>query len=64
MSRNISSIENERIKQINSLMDDLYDHLPFIYESFMEKDIPEAQIHIKSLMKELKRLRDSMEDDL
>jgi len=61
---NISSIDNERIKHINALMDDLYSHLPSIYESLIDKDIPQAQLYIKSLMNELKLLSDSMEDDL
>ena len=64
MAGNISSIDNERIKHINALMDDLYSHLPSIYESLIDKDIPQAQVYIKSLMNELKLLSDSMEDDL
>gem|GEM_PF-766051 len=64
MAGNISSIDNERIKHINALMDDLYSHLPSIYESLIDKDIPQAQLYIKSLMNELKLLSDSMEDDL
>ena len=64
MARNISSVDYERGRYINTLMDDLYSHLPNIYETLVDKDIDNARCEIKALIQKLKGLQDSMEDEL
>lgn len=64
MAQHISSIDNERVKTINSLMDEMYSYLPNIYESLVDKDIPQSQKHINSLIDLLKMVKDSMDDEL
>tara|TARA_B100002019_G_scaffold90510_1_gene78195 strand:+ start:940 stop:1134 length:195 start_codon:yes stop_codon:yes gene_type:complete len=64
VAKNISSIDYERVRHINILMDGLYSQLPNIYESLVERDIESAKDHLKELISELKTLHDSMEDEL
>jgi hypothetical protein len=64
MSRGVSSIDNERIKHINYLMDGLHDRLTNLYEALADREVDEAKTVTLSLMNELKYLHDSMEDDL
>jgi hypothetical protein len=60
----ISSIDAERMKHINHLMDGLHNRLDTLYEELADKEIGKAKEVCKSLMDELKVLHDSMEDDL
>ena len=60
----ISSIDAERMKHINHLMDGLHNRLDTLYEELADKEIANAKEECKSLMDELKVLHDSMEDDL
>lgn len=59
-----SSIEFERIKQISYLMDGLYAQLAKIYEHLADYDLEEAKKQIALLIRELKRLSESMENDI
>jgi flagellin-specific chaperone FliS len=64
VSHSISSIDNERVKTINSLMDEMYSHLPNIYESLVDKDLHESQEHIDALIDLLNMVKDSIDDEL
>jgi|GEM_PF-5628185 len=46
------------------LMDGLYTNLADIYECIVDREIDEAQIEIKKAIDELKRLHESMQDEL
>jgi flagellin-specific chaperone FliS len=64
MAKMFSSIDNERVKHINYLMDGLYDRLSELYEALVDRELEESKDTITSIIKELKSLQDSMEDDL
>ncbi len=64
MSKQISSIDYQRLRYINMLMDGLYANLADIYECIVDREIDEAQIEITKTIEELKRLHESMEDEL
>ena len=64
MINRFSSIDNERVKHINHLMDGLYDRLSELYEALVDRELEESMDVITDIMKELKTLQDSMEDDL
>ena len=64
MSNKITSIDNERLKHINYVMDDLYSRLAEVYESLVDKDFRDCKNKIASLSKELKKLSDSMSNDI
>ena len=45
-------------------MDGFYDNLSEIYESIVDREIDKAQEEIKKTIEELKRLHESMQDEL
>ena len=45
-------------------MNGLYTNLADIYECIVDRDIDEAQVEIKKTIDELKRLHESMQDEL
>jgi len=45
-------------------MDGFYENLSEIYESIVDREIDKAQHEIKKTIEELKRLHDSMQDEL
>lgn len=63
MSSKITSVDNERIKHINYVMDELYSRLSDIYESLIDREIKDCKEKIVAMSKELKKLSDSMSDD-
>lgn len=63
MSSKVTSVDNERIKHINYVMDDLYSRLSDIYESLIDREIKDCKEKIVAMSKELKKLSDSMSDD-
>lgn len=60
----ISSIDAERIKHINYLMDGLHNRLTNLYEALADKETDQAKQEVKILIEDLKNLHDSLEDDL
>lgn len=60
----ISSIDAERMKHINYLMDGLHNRLTNLYEELADKEIDKAKTEVKSLIEDLKNLQDSLDDDL
>jgi hypothetical protein len=45
-------------------MDDLYSRLPNLYEALADRDIDVAKITVDEFIVELKRLRETMEDEI
>lgn len=64
MTQQISSIDSERVKAINSIMDEMYSYLPNIYESLVDKDIEESKKNIVLLIDLLKTINESMEYEI
>tara|TARA_R100001443_G_scaffold114946_2_gene131788 strand:+ start:527 stop:721 length:195 start_codon:yes stop_codon:yes gene_type:complete len=64
VNKNFSAIDHERLRSINMLMDGFYENLSEIYESIVDREIDKAQHEIKKTIEELKRLHDSMQDEL
>lgn len=64
MPKKISSIDYIRMTHINLLMDGYYETLASIYEHLTDHELKDAKKEIASLIKELKRLSQSMEDDI
>ncbi len=60
----LSSIDAERIKHVNYHMDGLHNRLTDLYEHLADRETDDAKKTIKDLMEDLKKLHDSMEDDL
>ena len=59
-----SSIDAERIKHVNYLMDGLNNRLTELYEELADRETDQARKVIKILIEDLKNLHDSMEDEL
>jgi uncharacterized protein YukJ len=59
-----SSIDAERIKHVNYLMDGLNNRLTELYEELADRETDQAKKVVKILIEELKTLHDSMEDAL
>jgi uncharacterized protein YukJ len=59
-----SSIDAERIKHLNYLMDGLNNRLTELYEELADRETDQAKKVVKILIEELKTLHDSMEDEL
>ncbi len=64
MATKISSIDRERLKHINYLMDEFYDKLSTIYEHLVDREIEECNCEILRLIKDLQALLYSMKDEL
>lgn len=59
-----TSIENDKIKHINFLMDELHDSLSNIYEMLIDNEFDECSDEITSLIKSLRSILDSIKEDL
>ncbi len=62
--KQISSLEQERLKHVNAVSNDLHDSCDEIYESLVDHDYEACQSTAKKLILQLKGLIDSMDDDL
>lgn len=60
----MKSLENKRVQNINFLMDDIHDSSNTIYESLIDKDFVSLKSEIQALIKKLKLILDSVQDDL
>lgn len=60
----VNSLENKRIQNINFIMNDIHDSSNDIYEMLVDKDIPQLKVEINGLIKKLKHVLDSVEDEL
>ena len=64
MKPHITSLENERIKYVNTIVNELHDSCDEIYESLIDHEYPECREISKNLILKLKSMIESMEDDL
>ncbi len=60
----LTSLENERIKHVNAIANELHDSCDEIYESLIDHDYIECKEITKKLILQLKSMIDSMDDDL
>jgi len=64
VAKRLSSIDFERIRHVSFLMDEYYAQLATIYECLADHELESAKKHIALLIRELKKLSESMEDDI
>ena len=57
-------LENKRIQNINFIMDDVHDSSNSIYESLVDKDFDTLKTEIQSMIKQLKLILESVQDEL
>lgn len=62
--KNLSPLEIERLNYINRTMDDIHDSSNNIYEHLVDREYDELKMEINSLIKQLKSLLESLEDDI
>jgi hypothetical protein len=60
----ITSTENERLKHINFLMDELHSSLNNIYELLVDNEFEECSEEITGLIRQLRSILDSIKEDL
>lgn len=60
----LSSFEKERVKNINSTMDDIHDSSNEIYESLIDREYDRLKLEISSLIKKLRALLESTQDEI
>ncbi len=59
----IRAIDNERMKHINFLMDDLHSSLNQVYEFLVDREFLELKYEIISLNNKLTKLIESVQDE-
>lgn len=60
----LSASDKQRLKSINIIMDDLYSNNAEIYESLVDFEFEVCHKIISKQIKELKRLQESLRDEL
>lgn len=60
----IPSIERERVQNINYVMDDLHTSVNDIYEDMIDEEYIMLRTNVLGLIKKLKIILDSIEDDI
>lgn len=60
----MKSLENKRIQNINFIMDDVHNSSNSIYESLVDKDFDSLKTEVQSLIKKLKLILESVQDEL
>jgi hypothetical protein len=60
----MKSLENKRIQNINFIMDDVHDSSNSIYEFLVDKDFDSLKVEVQSLIKKLKSILESVQDEL
>jgi hypothetical protein len=60
----MKSLENKRIQNINFIMDDVHNSSNSIYESLVDKDFDSLKTEVQSLIKQLKLILESVQDEL
>jgi hypothetical protein len=58
------SLENKRIQNINYIMDDIHNSSNNIYESLVDKDFDSLKGEVQTLIKQLKLILESVQDEL
>ena len=60
----MKSLEDKRIQNINFIMDDVHTSSNNIYENLVDKDFDSLKIEVQSLIKQLKLILESVQDEL
>jgi len=60
----ISAIDNERVKHINFVMEELNSLNADLYESLMDREDNQTKTTIKTIISKLKSIHESFEEDL
>jgi len=64
MSKKLTGLEKNRIAHINFLMKEIHTSTNNVYESFIDKEYSEAKKHTHTLIKRLKEVINSLEDEI
>ena len=60
----MASLEDKRIQNINFIMDEVHSASNNIYENLVDKDFDSLKIEVQSLIKQLKLILESVQDEL
>ena len=60
----MKSLEDKRIQNINFIMDDVHTSSNNIYENLVDKDLDSLKAEVQSLIKQLKLILESVQDEL
>jgi hypothetical protein len=60
----MKSLENKRVQNINYIMDDIHDSVNIIYESLMDEEFSPLKTEVQLLIKKLKLILESVNDEL
>jgi hypothetical protein len=59
----LTAADRERLRSINMLMDELYSMNADIYESLVDMELDECYKNVSRLIRELRRLQESLRDE-
>ena len=60
----MDALDEQRVKYINHLMDDIYKQSSDVYESLIDKDFNEAENNINKLISTLNNIKSSFKEDI
>lgn len=60
----MKKIESKRVQNVNFIMDDIHNSSNNIYEHLIDEDYPSLKTELVTLIKKLKGLIDSLQDEL
>ena len=60
----ISPLDEQRVKYINHLMDNIHDQSSEIYESLIDKDFNQAEGNINQLISTLNNIKSTFKDEI
>ncbi len=60
----MNALDEQRVKYINHLMDDIHKRSSDVYESIIDKDFKEAEYNINQLISTLNNIKSSFKDEI
>jgi len=60
----MDALDEQRVKYINHLMDDIHKQSSDVYESLIDKDFNEAENNINKLISTLNNIKSSFKDEI
>ena len=60
----IRGVENERIKHINFVMNEIHNSNNTIYELFVEQQYPELRVEVVNNIRMLRSILENLEDEI
>jgi len=64
MTAKPSAVEQRRLNHINYLMGEIHNSTNSLYERFIDKEYDEAKQEVTNLIKRLKDVHESLEDEI